>query len=95
MPPRKRAASAQKPEPSETGAEPLVEDDDVETPESSDGDTGQQESAPAEPDDTPEPEKSDLQTVDEPCSACFPQGWHAQAFSVGCEHGTWTRESAG
>lgn len=43
------------------------------------------------PDD--KPNKSDLQTVEQPCSVCFPNGWADGAFSHGCEHGTWIRDN--
>jgi hypothetical protein len=29
---------------------------------------------------------------EEPCTACFEDGWPAGATGVGCEHGTWARE---
>jgi hypothetical protein len=97
MPPRKRAASAAKPDPAETGAEPAIEDDTDENDDAKapDADDEQPDPAPPEPDTAPdpEPEKSDIQTVDEPCADCFPQGWPAQAFGLGCEHGTWSRQA--
>jgi hypothetical protein len=39
------------------------------------------------------PKKSDLQDVEQPCPACFPNGWADNAFSHGCEHGTWIRDN--
>lgn len=84
MPPRKRAPNAPKTDGTKETQEPLT-------------DEGSQEPAPdpdtATPSD-PKPEKSDLQPVETPCAQCFPTGWPAQSFSVGCEHGTWTRKSA-
>lgn len=44
------------------------------------------------PDAETEPNRSDLQTVDAPCSECFPGGWPEQSFAVGCTHGTWQRD---
>ena len=86
MPPRKRAASAPKPEdalaPEATDENQLPADGNQE-PAAGDGDTG----------GTP-PERSDLQ-AEAPCAECFPGGWAAQATVVGalgCEHGTWQRE---
>lgn len=90
MPPRKRAASAPKPDPEET-TEPVAEDDGDETtaeavtaePQDSDGDT------------EAKPERSDIQMVDVPCPTCFPDGWGGPAVGArGCEHGTWQREAA-
>lgn len=28
-----------------------------------------------------------------PCQQCFPDGWTGDATSLGCEHGTWTKET--
>lgn len=89
MPPRKRAASAPKPD----IEEPAVEDGSEETagglavaePENLDAPGGDAEA---------KSERSDIQTGEEPCTDCFPGGWVAQATVVGalgCEHGTWQR----
>lgn len=102
MPPRKRAESAPKPDPDET-ATPTIEEegatlepepDGPRVPQDSDDDgTGEPKAAP--PDETtPEPELSDLQEVEQPCPECVPNGWPEGAFSVGCIHGTWIRDSA-
>ncbi|MEU0818961.1 hypothetical protein [Streptomyces mirabilis] len=77
MPPRKRAASAPKPETEGTVA-PLAEDDS--------------DDPAAEQPDEPKPERSDLQPVDAPCLECFPNGWPEQSFAVGCTHSTWKRD---
>ncbi|MGW2920418.1 hypothetical protein ACWDBF_21505 [Streptomyces angustmyceticus] len=46
-----------------------------------------------EPQEEPDgPTKSDLQSVDQPCTECMPNGWPEGAFSVGCTHGTWIRK---
>lgn len=102
MPPRKRAASAPKPDPNGCVVEPATEDDGDGTsevpvePQDSD-DTGastDSASAPApDGDEEPGPERSDLQSVEAPCAECFPNGWPAQGYAVGCTHGTWTRET--
>jgi hypothetical protein len=39
-----------------------------------------------------EPERSDLQAVENPCPNCFPNGWPEGSFAVGCEHGSWIRD---
>lgn len=101
MPPRKRAESAPKPDPDE-GTAPAVEEegtslepepDGPRAPQDSDDDgTGEPMAAP--PDETtPDPERSDLQAVEQPCAECVPNGWPAQAYAVGCTHGTWQREA--
>lgn len=38
-----------------------------------------------------EPEKSDLQAVEQPCPICIPNGWVDGAYAMACEHGTWYR----
>lgn len=92
MPPRKRAASTPKPD-IEEAAEPAVEGGSEETaaglavaePENLDASGADAEA---------KPERSDIQTGEEPCGDCFPGGWAAQAAVVGalgCEHGTWQR----
>lgn len=90
MPPRKRAESAPKPDPDETiapAAEEGSEPDGPQEPQNSG--TGEPTAAPPDPG----PERSDLQTVNTPCAKCFPNGWPAQAYAVGCTHGTWQREA--
>jgi hypothetical protein len=94
MPPRKRAASAPKDEPEQepltpdasTGTEP----DEAQTADAAD-------EAPADTDQNDgggDAERSDLQTADQPCPECLPNGWPEGAFSVGCTHGTWVRDQA-
>lgn len=82
MPPRKRAET--KPEEPEqtTVPDPAATDDDPEP------------KTPDEPptDEPKAPEKSDLQSVEQPCAECFPNGWANGAFSHGCNHGTWVRD---
>lgn len=104
MPPRKRAESAPKPDPDEAtapaseeeGAALEPESDGPRVPQDSDDDgTGETTAAP--PDETapePGPELGDLQEVEQPCPECVPNGWPEGAFSVGCIHGTWIRDSA-
>ena len=46
------------------------------------------------PEGDKKPERSDLQKADQPCPECMPNGWPEGAFSVGCTHGTWVRDSA-
>lgn len=106
MPPRKRTESAPKPDPEETTG-PVAEDEGPtggaaaepdgprEPQDSNDDGTGEPTAAP--PDETapdPVPERSDLQTVEQPCPECVPNGWPDGAFSVGCTHGTWVRDNA-
>lgn len=83
MPPRKRAEPKPEPPADETLPPPAA-------------DTTNEDSAPSEPPAPTgdEPKKSDLQTVEQPCSICFPNGWADGAFSHGCDHGTWVRDSA-
>lgn len=105
MPPRKRAAAAPKtteapgadtapPEPA-----PPAAGDETETaqppatngPGTADADLPPEETTAAEP--PAPPARSDLKDVEQPCAECFPNGWPEQAFSVGCTHGTWIRET--
>lgn len=51
-----------------------------------------QDTAPAA---EPEPERSEVQLVENPCSECFPGGWPEQSYALGCTHGTWQREATG
>jgi hypothetical protein len=95
MPPRKRAET--KP------AEPLAADpearpeeaDQLGPPDSRDPEEVGHADTPdaAATGDGKDPEKSDLQTVEQPCPVCFPNGWADGAFSHGCEHGTWIRDN--
>jgi hypothetical protein len=100
MPPRKRAASAPKEEPEQELLAPETENDeqadatggpDAREPQDSD-DTGAGDESAANAGDGEKPERSDLQTVDQPHEECFPNGWPEGAYSVGCTHGTWVRE---
>ena len=100
MPPRTRKTAQSKPDPDEAAAEPTTEGDDEETPEapaepqdSDDSGACTEDTPGPDGDKTPEPERSDLQAADTPCTECFPNGWPAQAYSVGCAHGTWVRET--
>ncbi|MFJ8606368.1 hypothetical protein ACIRH0_04140 [Streptomyces sp. NPDC093675] len=46
------------------------------------------------PDEPPaaDPEQADPQSpADDPCRACFPNGWQDSVTAVGCEHGNWQR----
>lgn len=105
MPPRKRAASAPKPEetlvpdtdadgqPDEETAEGQAPDTD-ETPTSAGGGQDPEADQNGDGDGDEPPERSDLQ-AGEPCAECFPGGWAAKADTVGavgCEHGTWQRD---
>lgn len=101
MPPRKRAAAPPKSEtpgeettPKEPGTAPATGDEAAPQPPAGTEDTGGGDGT-APPSETPPetPAKSDLQDVEQPCAECFPGGWPEQAFSVGCAHGTWIRES--
>ncbi|MGW2692333.1 hypothetical protein ACWC3Y_10780 [Streptomyces sp. NPDC001296] len=78
MPPRKRAQTAPKTDELGETAEPLTEGEPEPSGPDADGATA-------------EPERSDLQAVNEPCPTCFPGGWPEQSFAVGCEHGSWQR----
>lgn len=83
MPPRKRAET--KPdEPDLPVSETPPEDPAAPTPEEPSREAATKD----------EPKKSDLQTVEQPCPICIPNGWVDGAFSMGCEHGTWVRDSA-
>ncbi|WP_329330729.1 hypothetical protein OIU81_02825 [Streptomyces sp. NBC_01454] len=102
MPPRKRTAA--KPEATEDQqtaegleAEEPAPGDSADTNDQPDNSDTPPESAveedspgPKEPDG---PAKSDLKTADQPCTECMPNGWPEGAFSVGCTHGTWVRET--
>lgn len=98
MPPRKRAASAPK---AESEQEPLAPENEADDQQDAADDSASsaeepQEQAPdggEKPAEDDAPERSDLQTVDKPCKECFPNGWPEGAFSVGCTHGTWTRDN--
>ncbi|WP_329143435.1 hypothetical protein OIU91_05920 [Streptomyces sp. NBC_01456] len=90
MPPRKRTAA--KPEEADDqqvtgGPEAEEQPDDSDTPLES----AVAEGSP-EPEESDGPAKSGLQTADQPCSECMPNGWPEGAFSVGCTHGTWIRK---
>ena len=78
MPPRKRAVTE-----AETTEKPQILE--AEQPENE---------VPNEPDADGGPELGDLQAAEQPCPECVPNGWPDGAFSVGCVHGTWTRDSA-
>lgn len=82
MPPRKRAES--KPPTPETSAGDQQGDEALPT----------ETTPPASTDPGDKPKKSDLQTAEQPCATCFPNGWADNAFSHGCEHGTWIRGNA-
>lgn len=87
MPPRKRTASA-----TETTEEPQAPE--VEAPDGPDaGAPTDEEAAPDAPESNVGPGLSDLQAVEQPCRECMPNGWPAQAYAVGCTHGTWQREA--
>lgn len=88
MPPRKRTASAaEAPEASES------EQPESGAPDQPDADDeAAADAAETEGDDGPA--RSDLQKVEQPCPECVPNGWPDGAFSVGCTHGTWVRDSA-
>ncbi len=92
MPPRKRAASAA--EATEEPQAPEVEQPEIEAPDepAADGPPSEETVPDAEGADTPA--LSDLQEVEQPCPECVPNGWPEGAFSVGCIHGTWVRDSA-
>jgi hypothetical protein len=107
MPPRKRAESKPTADPTLTpdaGAgskAPGSDESDGTTPEppetpegpaTFDAGAAPAGSDPGESDDKASA-KSDLQQVEQPCTTCFPSGWPAMAFSVGCEHGTWIRDN--
>jgi hypothetical protein len=82
----------------EVSAEPQDSDDPT-TPEVSaepqdSDDPGTPDDKTAAPDNDKKPERSDLQKADQPCPDCMPNGWPEGAFSVGCTHGTWVRDSA-
>lgn len=106
MPPRKRAASAteaakepQAPEAeqSETGTQELPDADGPasdETEATPDATETAGDASPDEPKSGEDPARSDLQAVEQPCPECMPNGWPDGAFSVGCTHGTWVRDSA-
>ncbi|MFE2712216.1 hypothetical protein ACFXKI_09560 [Streptomyces mirabilis] len=89
MPPRKRAASA---------AEATeVEQPETEAPEQPDADgaaSDETETTPDTPDTEGDAPRSDLQTVEQPCPECVPNGWPEGAFSIGCTHGTWIRDNS-
>lgn len=93
MPPRKRAASAPKAEPEQ---EPLAPESEAEPEQADAGDSAEEtpEEAPGatKPAEDEAPERSDLQTAEQPHEECFPNGWPEGAFSVGCTHGTWVRK---
>jgi len=103
MPPRKRAASAPKteteqeplaPETETDGQEAEVSDETAAAPADNDGDQAPDDAN--EQDDSGDkddaPERSDLQTADQPCTECMPNGWPEGAYSVGCTHGTYIRK---
>jgi hypothetical protein len=98
MPPRKRA-EPKPPTPDAPAAEQQGDETlPTETVPPADADAGATTPAPVDPpaeasppDD--KPTKSDLQEVEQPCPICFPNGWADGAFSHGCEHGTWIRDT--
>lgn len=92
MPPRKRTPDEnQQTTPADTGDAPVPTPADL-------AHTADNARHGDDPDDGPdtgtpdEPTRSDLQEADEPCPKCMPNGWPANAFSVGCTHGTWIRK---
>lgn len=93
MPPRKRAASApaEEPEPETAAPETETEADGQQAEHSDDSATPTDGGGDQKPDEDG-PERSDLQTVEQPCQECMPNGWPEGAYAVGCTHGTWVRE---
>lgn len=97
MPPRSRKTAQPEPEADDAVVDPATEGDDTspETPAEPQDSGALGDKAPAaDGEETPEPERSDLQKVEQPCPECVPNGWPDGAFSVGCTHGTWVRDSA-
>ncbi|MEV6833480.1 hypothetical protein AB0N17_02945 [Streptomyces sp. NPDC051133] len=96
---RKTTAATRKPADEPPATEPQTEPQDTAADETTPKAEDTEPKEPAEPDE-PEtaggedgtPERSDLQ--DGLCQECFPNGWPAQAFAVGCTHGTWAREGS-
>lgn len=100
MPPRKRAASAaeatevEQPETEATeqpDADGAASDETETTPDTPDT---EDDAPPEDPKSDDAPARSDLQTVEQPCPECMPNGWPDGAFSVGCTHGTWIRDNS-
>jgi hypothetical protein len=97
MPPRKRNTAATTP--AEREEEPVATEDEGKGQQADEASADDSPKPTPDDDKTPAPDgekpaRGDLQTVEQPCAECFPNGWPEDAFSVGCTHGTWVRDNA-